>query len=133
MKPPSSKTQNSSLINYLKNTFKLLDTTIIATHSNDNCGSIDCAKEYILTFEGGLVYTYWSGEGGGTETLSLPKSNILHGFLLAAKYCDMYKDFETIYSPNPMPSIRVMRDEVGCDFAITSLDDLVIIVWSGGC
>jgi len=132
LKPPSVELQDTSLANYLSNTFKLLDTKIIATH-NESCQDIDCAKEYILTFENGIVYTYWEGEGGGTETLSLPKSNMLHGFLLAARYCDMYKQFKTEYSEEPLPYIRVLRNEVGCDFSITSLDELVIIVWSGGC
>jgi hypothetical protein len=132
LKTPSTELQNASLLNYLKNTFKLLDTKIITTYSDD-CQEQDCAKEYILTFENGIVHTYWEEEGGGTETLSLPKSNMLHGFLLAAKYCDMYKEFETVYSKEPLPYIRVLRNDIGCDFSITSLDELVIIVWSGGC
>ncbi|OEK06073.1 hypothetical protein A8C32_18760 [Flavivirga aquatica] len=83
---------------------------------------------------GGVTYTFWNGEGGGTEDLSIPnKLNILQAFTLGTIFCPSYKDFNVTYYKKPLPTIVVERDDVGCGFTITILGDYTLIHWSGGC
>lgn len=133
--PPELNTDKSpvnSILQYIKNNHKQLDKKI--TEYYFGCTGEDCQESAaIYTFEGGITYSYWSGEGGGSQTLVLPKSNMLHAFTLASLFCRNYKDFKTVYTETPLPTIKVMRDDVGCDFTITTLNDYVIILWTGGC
>lgn len=135
VKPPQLNANASTekgLLDYLKHNYKVLEKKIISKY--EGCGDETyCEKEVLYTFENGITYSSWSGEGGGTETLGLPNTNLLQAFILASFYCDMYKDFETVYSESPLPTIVVNRDDVGCDFTITCVDGFAIILWSGGC
>ena len=128
IKPPTDLHKNA--LDYLKDSFIEVNHKVLSKYKD--CEE-DCNTSGIITFKEGIIYTYWQGEGGGTETIVVPKLNILLAYTLAAKYCDDYKRYKTEYTETPIPTITVRRDDVGCDFTITVLDDFAIIKWSGGC
>ncbi len=134
MQPPNIST-DTSLTSYLDKLFT--ETQTIAYETYENCKNdnrLSCIKSGQKSYKSGVTYTFWNGEGGGTEDLSIPnKLNILQAFTLGTIFCPSYKDFDVVYYEKPQPTIIVERDDVGCDFTITVLGDFTIIRWSGGC
>jgi len=132
VKPPKIS-ENYTLEQYLNDCFTKTNTTILSKY--ENCASNDesCVTSGVYSYKEGISYSFWNGEGGGTDSLSIPNFNILQAFTLASIFCPSYTDFEIKYFENPQPTIIVLRDDVGCDFSITVLGDFTIIHWSGGC
>lgn len=125
IKPPKIS-ENYQLLEYLDDCFT---KTGESTHSEFE-NTITSGR---ISYKEGINYSFWNGEGGGTETLSMPKLNILQAYFLGSIFCPSYKNFETKYTEEPLPTIVVYRDDVGCDFSITVLGDFAIIHWTGGC
>lgn len=131
--PPPNKNE-VSVEEYLNRTLKLLDKTVIQKYKD--CVEVadqSCISEYTLSFNKGVSYNSWQGEGGGTETLVIPNINLLQAFILGTHFCDMYDQFPFKYYETPLEMIIIERDDVGCDFTVVSYSDVVIIKWSAGC
>lgn len=132
IKPPEIS-KSYGVKEYLNDNFTKTNTKILTKYENCTGEDESCVLSGINSYKEGISYSFWSGEGGGTDTLSIPKLNILQAFILGTIFCPSYNNFEIKYFDNPQPTIIVMRDDVGCDFSITVLGDFAIIYWSGGC
>lgn len=133
IKPPKIS-ENYGIQEYLDDYFTKTDLIAYSTYENCSGEHIrSCITSGLISYKEGISYSFWSGEGGGTDTLSIPNLNILQAYTLGTIFCPSYNDFEITYTENPLPTIVVMRDDVGCDFTITVLGDYAIIHWSGGC
>lgn len=132
VKPPK---KDEEITKYLSRVFKPLDKKIIRKYKDCDEGENkdSCISQYVMSYSEGVSYAYWQGEGGGTETLSIPNINFLQAFILAKKYCPIYNQFPLKYHEGRLRMIVVERDDVGCDFTIVENGDFIIINWSGGC
>jgi len=133
IKPPKIS-ENYSIEDYLNDYFTKTGMTTYSKYENCNSkNKLDCISSGLISYKEGINYTFWNGEGGGTNTLSIPKLNILQAYTLGTIFCPSYKDFKISYTEKPLPTIIVLRDDVGCDFTVTILGDYAIIHWSAGC
>lgn len=132
VKPPTIS-DKYGLDQYLKDNYTKINTEIHTKYKDCSSEEDSCITSGVKTYKEGVTYRFWNGEGGGTDTLSIPNLNVLQAFILGSLFCPSYSDFETKYIEKPYPTIIVYRDDVGCDFSITVLGGFAIIHWSGGC
>ncbi|MBO0593661.1 SH3 domain-containing protein [Cellulophaga sp. E16_2] len=121
------------LQNYLNDNFTKTSTEIISKYENCPMENEACIISGVTSYKEGISYSFWNGEAGGSETVSIPNFNILQAFILASTFCPSYTAYKIEYFENPQPTILVYRDTAGCDFSITVLGSVAIIHWSGGC
>ena len=131
--PPNILDETNNLTTYLNRVFTKTGYVIYDRYEDCNDDDSNCITSSQTSYKEGASYSFWTGEGGGTETLSIPNLNILQAYILGTIFCETYKEFEIKYYEKPLPTIIVLRDDVGCDFTITALGNYTIIHWSGGC
>ncbi len=131
--PPLIK-EGYDLEDYLKDEFTLSQKTITERFKNCDGREEECAISATHSFKEGMTYSYYDPEEGGImESLSFPGLNMLQAFHLGTVFCAEYKNFKIEYSEYPVQMIRVLRDDVGCDFTILEMGGFCLIKWTAGC